>query len=99
MVSRFLYKIVAHHSHVFMLQVVAMVQEQSRIIIKVHQDSYTFTWHEQNRIFLSFVHIPFMPDSAALNYPELLDMKVDGMGHVHHIHHPPTGVIEFPDLL
>jgi hypothetical protein len=91
-----LYEIVAHHPHVFMFQIVAMVKEHPRVIVKVDQDFDTLTGHYQNRIFPALIHIALMGDAAALKHSELFAMQVDRVGHVHHVHHPPTGVMKLP---
>ena len=57
-----------------------MVQEHAWIIIKINQDSYSLTGHEQDGVFPAFIHIAPMRDSASLNDSKLLTMQVDGMG-------------------
>jgi len=78
-VLRFPHKIIAHHSHILMLQAVAMLQKHSWIIIKINQNSDSFSGHQQYRIFPSFIHITVMHDSASLNYLKLLAVQVDGV--------------------
>jgi hypothetical protein len=42
---------VAHHAHILMLEVVAMIEKQSRVILKRLDDINFFSWHDQYGIF------------------------------------------------
>ncbi len=58
---------IAHHPHIFVLQVVAVIQKQPWVITKINQYPYSFTWHQQDCIFPAFVNITLIYNSVALN--------------------------------
>jgi hypothetical protein len=52
----------------------------------------------QKKSIQPFIHITLMPETFAFNHFELFAMQVDRVGQVHHVHHPPAGVMKLPLL-
>ena len=53
-------QIIAHHSHILMFQVVAVVKKKSGVVAKPDQNPNPFAGHQQHRILPAFIHIPVM---------------------------------------
>jgi len=93
-------EIIAHHSHVFVFQVVTVIEKKTRVVSEAHQDSDPLAGHQQYRILQAFIHIAFVRDTLPFENLELLPVQVDRVGHLHHAHHPHATVLidELPYL-
>jgi hypothetical protein len=65
-----------------MFQVVAVIEEESRVVAEFYQDPDALTGHQQYRILPAFIHIALVHDTAPFKDLKLFSVQVNGMDRI-----------------